>query len=1423
MDATGLQSILSTLLREQESRFIKLIETLRSSNGVTNGAAQATAPSTCSEHKNSAPPQLPDIEAYVADPDNATHFEDWLKRFEMSLHCAAPNIADKEKSMVLATKLSTDVFTEFRKSCLPKEVTDYSYEESVERLRMLFTKQRSVFADRHECLRLTRHEGEEFIHLVNRCKAALKRFRFEDLTNEQFRTHILLSALKAPNDEPLRARILHKLTQDGDQVCFDDVVTDCVSFLTTRADCQVFAKENVQLNAVRKSPRGRRKHHIQPSAQHKPVNPAQSNIPPSPCFRCGAMHWYKDCPHRKHKCDKCKRTGHLEQRCDNIHRHKTRNHLPNSKQNKVGFVQIGTMQRTLQSNSLLKMTISLNKVCIQFHLDTGAEVNVINKETHERIGAPTLQRCDEVARMYDGRTATFLGKGRAEFKRRTLRTQEMFYVAPRGSLNLLSYATMQRLGLLITDTVEANAATTQQPLTLSVITDTESSLQSSFPGVFQDGLGKCTVAKATLKLKDNATPVYRRARPVPYASLPAVEQELDRLLDLGVIKPVKHADWAAPVMVVKKPDGSTRLCVDYSTGLNDALQLHQHPLPVPEDIFATLNGGQVFSQIDLSDAYLQVELDEGSQQLCNINTHRGVYAYQRLPFGTKSAPGIFQEIMNKMLAGLPFATAYLDDIIVVSHNQEDHRHHLHAVFDRINDYGFRVRLGKCSFYQPSIKYLGFIVDKDGRRPDPAKIKAVVDMPAPNNVTTLRSFLGLVNYYQSFVPNMRSIRYPLDDLLKKDKDWDWSTSCQQAFDSIRGILNSDLLLTHYDPSLEVIVAADASEHGVGAVIQHRWTDGTIKAIAHSSCSLTPAEQNYSQIEKEGLALIFAVKKFHKYIYGRHFTLLTDHRPLLSIFGSRKGIPVHSANRLQRWAAALLGYDFKIEHRKSTHFGQADALSRLISAQARPDEEVVVAALQADFNLEWMTSHLPVTFEKLRIVSQSDELLQIVKGFIRSSWPDLKTLRQHPNWPQLEGFYRRRESLTIEQDCIMFSDRIVIPAVLRTQVLKLCHQGHPGIQRMKSLARNYAYWPGMDRDIENLVQQCSPCASAAKQPPQATLHSWPPATKPWERVHIDYAGPHLGRHFLIVVDAFSKYPEVIPVPNITTRQTVTVLRKLCSQHGVPETIVSDNGPQFTAQDFRDFCKVNAVNHILSPPYHPSSNGRAERFVDTFKRGLRKLRGEGDLDNILDTFLLAYRTTPNTSLPQQQCPAEMLFGRKPRTTLDLLLPTKQPSVREAEMERQHNHHHTAVSRKFKVEDPVYVRHRPSDEWKAASVCKQIGSRLYDVTMVDGSSRRFHINQMRSRSTNQAADYYTDFFDGFNLPVPRTQVTRKETESKEQTAATSPGTSSSSQVPSTANDDTMAKQPSGVVEPRKSQRGHIPKRRFELDPGKKIYQYPQ
>lgn len=677
---------------------------------------------------------------------------------------------------------------------------------------------------------------------------------------------------------------------------------------------------------------------------------------------------------------------------------------------------------------------------------------------------------------------------------------------------------------------------------------------------------------------------------------------MDRLLAMGVIKPVDFTEWAAPILVLRKPNRKTRMCVDYSTGLNDALQPNQHPLPLPEDIFATLNGGQIFSQLDLSDAYLQIELDDDSKKLCCISTHRGNYVFQRLPFGVKSAPGIFQSIMDNLLAGMPFAMAYLDDIVIVSRSIEEHAQHLKGVFSRIKDYGFRLRLEKCNFFMTSIKYLGVIIDSKGRRPDLAKIQAIAKMPPPSDVPTLRSFLGLINYYQVFVNNMRFIRQPFDELLQRDKRWSWSPKCQDAFIKLKDILQSDLLLTHYDPKLDIIVAADASEYGIGAVLQHRFPDGSMKAVIHVSRALTPAERNYGQIEKEGLALIFAVKKFHKMLYGRHFMLLTDHKPLLSIFANKKGIPAHTANRLQRWAVILSAYDFSLEYRNTTSFGQADALSRLIASQkSSVEDEKVIANLNLDVNVNAIVRQLPLTYEDIRETTKDDALLRQVMKFVRNGWPKILQLHQYADWPIIQHFYRRRAQLSIIQECLLFEERIVIPQQLQLRILRLLHHGHPGIQRMKSLARMHAYWPLMDQQLENFVKQCGRCAAAAKQPVKTTLQSWPISTKPWERVHIDYAGPHTGNYFLVIVDAYSKFPEIFVTKSITAETTISILRGLFAHYGLPEVIVSDNGTQFTSQSFAMFCASNGVQHIFTPPYHPQSNG----FVDTLKRALLKGR--------------------------------------------------------------------------------------------------------------------------------------------------------------------------------------------------------------------------
>ncbi|BHF84819.1 hypothetical protein SprV_0902797100 [Sparganum proliferum] len=331
--------------------------------------------------------------------------------------------------------------------------------------------------------------------------------------------------------------------------------------------------------------------------------------------------------------------------------------------------------------------------------------------------------------------------------------------------------------------------------------------------------------------------------------------------------------------------------------------------------------------------------------------------------------------MNAMFSGIPDTAGYLDDIIIVGRSPAELQDRVCAVLERVREYGVRLRDDTCQFFPDSIKYLGFVFDVSGRHPNPKNIWAIQRMPALENISQLRSFLGLISYFSAFLPSLHDVRTPLNRLLQKDAPWCWSSDCEKAFAQLKSMLSSDLLLTHYDPTLPIVVAVDASNHGVGAVISHTFPDGSEKAITHASRTLTPAEKNYGQIEKEALALVFAVKKFHKLLYGRHFTLLTDHKPLLSIFGSKKGIPVYSASRLQRWATILLGYDFDI---RTTDFGQAYALSRLISNQQEPEEDTVIAAISIEDDVRRQPSDairgIPVTAADIRHATEQDPVLR-----------------------------------------------------------------------------------------------------------------------------------------------------------------------------------------------------------------------------------------------------------------------------------------------------------------------------------------------------------------------------------------------------------------------------------------------------------------
>ncbi|XP_058816916.1 uncharacterized protein K02A2.6-like [Topomyia yanbarensis] len=1118
------------------------------------------------------------IKEFRYEIENNATFAVWYSRYDDLFEKDAARLDDEAKVRLLMRKLGLAEHERYVSFILPKFLKHFSFAQTVDKLKSLFGAKESVISRRYRCLQIAKNPTEDHVAFACRVNKACVEFELGKLTEEQFKCLVYVYSLKSENDVEIRTRLLTKI-EDNNDVTLEQLSEECQRLYNLKHDSAMIesAAPYNQVQAIQKFGGKRLGERDRESPQLS--SSATGRKPSYPCWLCGALHFVRDCSYDNHKCSDCGQVGHREGYCDSAKSRK-----PGSRRKKrdvsakVVVVDVCSVEQRRRF-----VSVGLSGTDIRLQLDTASDITVISRESWQKLGSPALLPATVKAKTASGNILPLDG----EF--------ECDVTIGESTRRDLIRVTEKQLHLLGSDLVESfNLWSVPMDTFCCHVSGSPAApaaLQSIFPNVFTDQLGLCSKTKVKLELKKSVRPVFCPKRLVAYAMYDAVDQELDRLENLNIITPVEYSEWAAPIVVVRKANGSIRICGDYYTGLNAALQPNQYPLPLPDDIFAKLTNCKVFSQIDLSDAFLQVEVDEQYRKLLTINTHRGLYSYNRLPPGVKIAPSAFQQLIDTMLAGLQFTCGYLDDVIVGGKTEEDHDRNLRAVLKRIQDFGFTIRVDKCTFRKQQVQYVGHIVDSRGLRPDPAKIEVISKLPPPTDVSGVRSFLGAINYYGKFVPNMRMLRYPLDNLLKDDAKFQWTDECQRAFEHFKQILSSDLLLTHYDLKREIIVSADASAVGLGATISHKFPDGTIKVVQHASRALTKAEQGYSQPDREGLAIVFAVTKFHKMLFGRHFRLKTNHQPLLRIFGSKKGIPVYTANRLQRFALNLLLYDFDIEYVPTHKFGDADLLSRLINQHVKPDEDYIIASINLEEDL-------------------------------------------------------RQESLSVVDGCIMFAERLVIPSLHRKRCLEQLHCGHPGMQRMKALARSYVYWPSLDADIINFVKACQHCAAVARSPPHFPPVPWPKQTVPWQRVHVDYAGPIEGEYYLIAVDSFSKWPEIIQTSRITSAATISILGGLFARLGMPVTLVSDNGTQFTSAEFADFCASNGIEHPTTAPFHPQSNGQAERFVDSFKRAVTKIReGRGSIQQALDIFLLTYRSTPNRALPDQKSPSEVMFGRKIR----------------------------------------------------------------------------------------------------------------------------------------------------------------------------------
>ena len=569
-----------------------------------------------------------------------------------------------------------------------------------------------------------------------------------------------------------------------------------------------------------------------------------------------------------------------------------------------------------------------------------------------------------------------------------------------------------------------------------------------------------------------------------------------------------------------------------------------------------------------------------------------------------------------------------------------------------------------------------------------------------------------------MPTLSSKLAPLYSLLHKQTRWSWGNQQEAAFIQAKNALQADSLLVHFDPSKQMIVECDASQYGLGAVLSHKMDDGQERPIAFTSRTLNPAEKKYSQLEKEGLAIVYAVTKFHNYLYGQHFIIRSDHQPLSFLFSELKGIPVMASSRIQRWALKLSAYQYSICYKSGKTLQNADALSRLRPMSVTCNHDGLTG------DIIHLMDHLSSTISCANIQkwTNRDPVLSELKCHVLQGFPSTELDSS------LVPYKSRVKELSVVDGCILWGARVVVPQQGRKAVLDELHETHPGCSKMKALARSYVWWPKMDSDIENMIKHCQVCQESRPSPPTAPLHPWEWPSKPWSRLHLDFAGPFLGHNYLVLVDAHSKWMDVQLMTSTTSAKTIEKLRMIFSTHGLPLKIVTDNGTAFTSNEFRQFMEQNGIKHVTSAPYHPSSNGLAERAVQTFKRAIERM-SDLPIQERLSKFLFIYRLTPHSTTGV--APAELLMGCRPHSLLDNLHPDISQRVERQQAKQKLCHDSSKPVRTFVVGDTVFAENfsgtRP--KWLSGTIAVITGPLSYVVRLSEGATVRRHVDSIRRR----------------------------------------------------------------------------------------------
>ena len=772
--------------------------------------------------------------------------EEWTHYVERVEHFFTANgvTNDGKKAALLLTPIGPTAYKLLRNLVAPAKLEEKSFKDLVEIMRQHQSPTPSEIVQRYRFNSRFRREGESIATFLSELRALAEFCNFGPSLDDMLRDRLVCGV----EDPPIQRRLLAE-----ERLTFERAASIALAMETAAHNAETLwsAAGKMGETTLEKSPSA--VHQLQAATGTKA--PSRSGS----CYRCGqTSHVAAECKFKEAKCYHCGKMGHIRRAC--------RQRVTSLDQGKVKHLQEVSIspeeyESLFQVEGSTKckpfeIDLLVEGKPLKMEIDTGASVSVVSQAVYQKLlKEKKLERTTVQLKTYGGESLKVLGEVSVKVRQGDHEAVLPLIVVVGSGPSLLgrNWLAQFRLDWKAIHSLKQTAL---------------SQLLEKHAAIFEPGLGTLKGVEATILVDPKAQPKFHKARSVPYAMRGLVDKELERLTQEGIIEPIPFSDWAAPIVPVLKSDKTAvRICGDFKVTINQASKLESYPIPKSEDLFASLAGGQTFSKIDLRQAYQQIQLSEESKKVAVINTQRGLFRYNRLPFGVSSAPAIFQRTMESLLQGIPHTVVYLDDILVTGPMQEEHLTALEKVLSRLEKAGLRVQKSKCVFMSPEVTYLGHKINVQGLHPVAEKVEAVQAAPAPTNVTELKSYLGLLSYYAKFLPNLSPQLAPLYQLLKVTVRWKWTEVEQKAFVNSKKLLFSYPVLVPFDPKCEVILACDASPYGIGAVLSHRMPDGTERPVGFASRTLSATEQKYSQIEKEGLACVFGVKRFHAYLYGR----------------------------------------------------------------------------------------------------------------------------------------------------------------------------------------------------------------------------------------------------------------------------------------------------------------------------------------------------------------------------------------------------------------------------------------------------------------------------------------------------------------------------------------------------------------------------